>query len=229
MSLTPSEAIVLAGGAGTRLRSVLRDVPKVLASVGGRPFLHRLLDELQAQGMESVVVATGYAAEAVEAAAAAWRGTMPVTFSREAEPLGTGGAIAQAFALVTGARAWVFNGDSFCAVDLREVAGAAAASPDDAWLVAIEIDDASRFGTLELDGSRVLRFLEKTGRTQRGWINAGIYVLPRVLMNRRASSIERELFPEWAAAGRLRAVTVSGRFIDIGTPESFAAAEAFFG
>lgn len=228
MSLNPSEAIVLAGGAGTRLRGVLPDVPKVVAPIGGRPFLHRLLDELASQGIASIVVATGYAAEMVEDAAAAWRGTVPIAFSRENEPLGTGGAIAQAFDLIRGSHAWVFNGDSYCDVDLNVVSTLAATSPGDAWLVAVDVEDASRFGTLELDGSRVVRYLEKTGRAQRGWINAGIYVLPRQLMTKGACSIENDLFPMWAAQGRLHAAAVRGRFIDIGTPESFAAAEAFF-
>ena len=224
----PAEAIVLAGGMGTRLRGVLPDVPKVLAPVRGLPFLHRLFDMLAEQGIDSIVLATGYAAGAVEAAARTWRGTMNIAFSREAEPLGTGGAIAQSFDLVRGPSAWVLNGDSFCDVDLRAVAAAAAESPDDAWMVAVEVDDASRFGTLELDGSRVVQYLEKTGRVERGWINSGIYLLPRALITKGAYSIERDRFPKWADEGRLRAVPVRGRFIDIGTPESLASAESFF-
>lgn len=229
MSLSPPEAIVLAGGAGTRLRGVLPDTPKVLAPIGGRPFLHRLLDDLARQGIEEVVLATGYAADAVEASARDWNGPMHSRFSRETAPLGTGGAIANAFDAIRGSRAWVMNGDSFCDVDLREVATEAAAAPEEPWLVAVEVDDASRFGTLELEGARVVRYLEKTGRVERGWINAGIYILPRALMTRGAYSIERDRFPQWAAGGYLRAARVRGRFIDIGTPESFAAAEAFFG
>ncbi len=228
MSLSPSEAIVLAGGAGTRLRGVLPDVPKVLAPIGGHPFLHRLLERLAEQGIERAVLATGYAAEAVEAAAHASRARIEVVFSREEEPLGTGGAIEQAFDLIKGSHAWVMNGDSYCDVDLSSVAEQATASPDDAWLVAVEVEDASRYGTLELDGSHVLRFLEKSDSTASGWINAGIYILPRALMTKGAASIERDLFPKWAAQGRLRAVSVHARFIDIGTPESLASADAFF-
>jgi NDP-sugar pyrophosphorylase family protein len=228
MSLSPSEVIVLAGGAGTRLRGVLPDVPKVLAPIGGRPFLHRLFETLAEQGVERVVLATGYAAEAVEAAAQASRAAIDVVFSREQEPLGTGGAIAQAFDLIKGSRAWVMNGDSYCDADLSSVAQHASASPDDAWLIAVKVEDASRFGTLELDGSHVLRFLEKSGSAASGWINAGIYILPRALMTKGAASIERDLFPKWAAQGRLHAVSVQARFIDIGTPESLAFADAFF-
>lgn len=226
MTLSPGEAIVLAGGAGTRLRSVLPDTPKVLAPIHGRPFLDHLLEWMSGRGIESMVLATGYAADAVEAVASKHPG---VTFSRESEPLGTGGAIASAFASIRGDRAWVFNGDSFCDADLASVAEATAHSPEDAWLVAVEVADAGRFGTLELDGSRVVRFLEKTGRREAGWINAGIYILPRALASQARQSIERDFFPAWAAQGRLRAARVRARFIDIGTPESLAAAESFFG
>ena len=202
----------------------MTDVPKVIAPVGGRPFLHRLLDALAAQGIETFVLATGFAADEVENVA---RG-INIRYSREDEPLGTGGAIAQAFDQVPGERAWVFNGDSFADVDLHAVAELAKTAPDDVWLVAIEVEDAGRYGTLEIEGDRVTRYLEKTGRAEAGWINAGIYILPRTLMPKGASSIERDLFPKWAEQGRLRAARMRGRFLDIGTPESFAAAQSFF-
>ncbi|HEX2836224.1 MAG TPA: sugar phosphate nucleotidyltransferase [Thermoanaerobaculia bacterium] len=229
MTLSPNEAIVLAGGEGTRLRSVLPDTPKVLAPIGGRPFLHLLFDRLAAQGITSIVLATGYAAELVESIAGDWRGPMTIAFSRELEPLGTGGAISQAFGRIAGERAWIFNGDSFCDVDLPAIADAASAAPKDAWLTAIHVDDASRYGTLQLNGDRIEAYLEKTGRSEPNWISAGIYILPRAVLPASGSySIERELFPQLAAGGRMRAARAAGRFIDIGTPESFASAEAFF-
>jgi D-glycero-alpha-D-manno-heptose 1-phosphate guanylyltransferase len=228
VTLVPAVGIVLAGGEGTRLRTVLPDVPKVLAPVGGRPFLRMLLDTLASRGLRRVVLATGYAAESIENEAHASRGELEIRISREERPLGTGGAIAQAFDLVDGPRAWVFNGDSFCDVDLSRVAALAEAAPDDPWLVATEVEDASRFGTLVIEGSHVSRFREKTGTHERGWINAGIYLLPRGLMAKQASSIERDWFPAWAAQGRLRVAPLGGRFIDIGTPESLVAAESFF-
>ncbi len=228
MTLSPSEAIVLAGGEGTRLRDALPGVPKVLAPIGGRPYLHRLLNWLAGQGLASAVVATGYAAETVEASASQWSGPLDVTFSREPERLGTGGAIALAFERVRGERAWVFNGDSFCDVDLAAIAERAAASPRDAWIVAVEVDDAGRFGTVVLDGDSVVRFEEKSGANVPGTINAGIYVLPRGRMESGPYSLERDSFPRWAAEGRLRAVRARARFIDIGTPDSLQAAQTFF-
>ena len=108
------------------MRSVLHDVPKVLAPVCGRPFLHYLLDTMARQGITRVVLATGHAAEAVETAASAFRGAIDLRFSRETEALGTGGAIAQAFEMIRGQRAWALNGDSFSDVDLGAVSIAAA-------------------------------------------------------------------------------------------------------
>ena len=228
MTLSPAVAIVLAGGAGTRLRTALQNIPKVLAPIRGRPFLHLLFDRIEAQGIESVVLATGFAAEAVETAASEWRGKLHVAFSRETSPLGTGGAIAQAFEHVKEDRAWIFNGDSFCECDLAAISSTASTAPHDAWLVATEVADASRFGTIEIAGTRITRFTEKSGRAEPGWINAGVYILPRELLSPGAYSIEQQRFPIWSAEGRLRAVPVHGRFIDIGTPESLAAAETFF-
>jgi D-glycero-alpha-D-manno-heptose 1-phosphate guanylyltransferase len=230
VSLAPGAAIVLAGGEGTRLRSVLPDVPKVLAPIAGRPFLHLLFDRLAGQGITSVVLATGFAAALVEGTASDWRGPLRLSFSREREPLGTGGAIAQAFQHVAEERAWVFNGDSFCDVHLADVAASASAAPADAWLTAIRVGDAARYGTLLLNADRILAYLEKTGRSEPNWISAGVYILPRSLVPAAGRfSVERDVFPRLAAEGRLRAARTEGRFIDIGTPESFASAEAFFG
>lgn len=227
-----AEAVVLAGGAGTRLRDALPGTPKVLAPILGRPFLHHLFDHLTEQDITSVTLATGHAATQVERVASEYAGPLELRFSREEQPLGTGGAIARAFERVRGERAWVFNGDSFCGASLRDVEAVTVESPGDAWLVAVPVGDASRFGTLVLDGTRIVSYLEKSGRHERGWINAGIYLLPRGLAAAGGASlpcsIERDLFPGWATAGILRAAAVETPFIDIGTPESLAAAESFF-
>jgi D-glycero-alpha-D-manno-heptose 1-phosphate guanylyltransferase len=228
VSLDPSEAIVLAGGLGTRLREALPDVPKVLAPIDGRSFLELLLRRLASQGVRSVTLATGWRAELVEAAATQCAGFVDVNFSREDQPLGTGGAIARAFQHIRGDRAWVMNGDTFCEIDLHAVSAIASAAPHDPWIVGVEVDDASRFGTIEVDGSRVVAFSEKTGRSERGTINSGTYLLPRDLMSPGKYSIEYDSFPLWLAQGKLRAVVVDARFIDIGTATSLEAAKSFF-
>ncbi len=127
----------------------------------------------------------------------------------------------------------MLNGDSYCDADLGAFRRFHAERPDGASLVLAHVADASRFGQVEVaaDG-RVACFAEKAAANPRGWINAGIYLFPRLFLEgmdpTRPASLERDLFPAWAAAGRLRGFRAEGRFIDIGTPQSYAEAEALF-
>lgn len=224
-------AAVLAGGLGTRLRSVVADRPKVLAPVAGRPYLAHLLDQLAAAGADDVVLLTGYGADQVRAAFGdAYRG-MALRYSVEPEPLGTGGAVRHAADLFTRDAVLLLNGDSFCAVDLAELV-VAAQRAGQVGVALAHVDDVGRYGAVEIGpAGRVTAFTEKGGATGEGWINAGIYLIPRDRLADipagRAVSLEREVLPRWVADPGIRGVP-GGRFIDIGTPESFAAAEAFF-
>ena len=230
--LDPTSAIVLAGGVGSRLRSVVSDRPKVLAAVRGRPFLAYLLDVLEEAGIRKVVLCTGYMAAQVEETFGPAFGKMRIVYSRESTPLGTGGAVRAAAARIAAESVLVMNGDSFCEVDLPAMAAAHRAREAEATILLTEIRDARRFGRVQIgDDGRVLAFEEKSARGGPGWINAGVYLLHRPLLETipqdRAVSLEREVFPAWIGRG-LYGHPVPGRFLDIGTPESFAAAEVFF-
>lgn len=212
-------AAILVGGRGTRLRAVVPDHQKVVAPVAGKPFLFRLLDQIADAGIQRVVLCAGYKSEQVESIGASYRG-MTLRYSIEPEPLGTAGALRHA-QLETPVIA--MNGDSFCDVDLKQLT-----QPN--TLVVREIPDTSASGRVEFDSNNVItRFAEK-GQSGRGWINAGIYLLNREFIESipvgRPVSIEREVFPAWV--GRLRAFPTHGRFLDIGTPETYAAAQDFF-
>jgi len=222
----PRTALVLAGGLGTRLRPALADTPKVLAPVGDRPFLLRLLTWLQRSGLRRVVLCTGHMAEQVEAAVAAGIDGLEISCAPEPSPLGTGGALRRAVLGLPDPRVLALNGDSFCGCDLHALAAQhGPATP--ASMVVTRVPDAARYGgvTLSEDGE-VLGFVEK-GLAGPGWINAGIYLLERrVLVQLPADgpcSLERELLPGLVGHG-LRAVQAPGPFIDIGTPESWARA-----
>lgn len=227
------EAFVLCGGLGTRLRATIGERQKATVAVAGRPFLTHLLALLRAAGFTRATLCTGYQSADVEALGAEWGG-LALRYSRETAPQGTAGAVRDAVAGTAAERLLVLNGDSFCGCDLGALLAAhRAASAGAATLVATAVPDVARYGALELaDDDRVLGFGEKAGRSGAGWINAGIYLLDRTVLSScpadRAVSLEREVLPALATAGRLHALRAAGPFIDIGTPETLAAAEDFF-
>jgi NDP-sugar pyrophosphorylase family protein len=223
--------MILAGGLGTRLRSVLPDLPKLLAPVNGRPFVRYLLDRLARSGVPEVVICTGHRAEQIRAELDRCPTPIAVKFSHETQPLGTGGAVRQALRFTDADSFLVLNGDSATDCELQ---------PFIAWhrqhgmpgsLLLTHVDDTSRFGTVVTDEKGAIQaFREKEGRPVPGWINAGVYVLSRRLLEPlaegQANSLEKDLFPQWLKQG-LGGYSVRARFLDIGTPESLAQAAAF--
>jgi NDP-sugar pyrophosphorylase family protein len=212
---------------------VLSDRPKPLAPVGGRPFVVRLVEQVVAAGWGPVVLLTGFLAEAVEAALGTTCGGVELLYSREPEPLGTAGAVRLALPLPGDGPVLLLNGDSWAGVDLTAQLAEHRRSGARATLALVEVGDTSRYGRVRLDGEGwVEAFEEKARSAGGGLINAGIYVLEREVVEGipagRAVSMEREVFPALIGRG-LKGHVSDGRFIDIGTPESLARAEAFFG
>lgn len=231
----PSEmpvAAILVGGLGTRLRPVLAGGQKVVAPVAGRPFLSRLLAQLDGAGFRRVVLCAGYRADEVRAAVGGGYGGLRIEVSVEPEPLGTGGALRHALPGLDTDPVLVMNGDSWCEMDLLSFRTFHAQTGSPASIVVREVDDISRSGWVAfLPGGEVTGFVEKGCKGGRGWINAGIYLLGRALLDSipsgRPVSLEKETFPAWIGRG-LRAFPTTGKFLDIGTPESYAAAQHFF-
>jgi D-glycero-alpha-D-manno-heptose 1-phosphate guanylyltransferase len=225
-------AIILAGGQGTRLRSVVADRPKVLAPVSGRPFLTYLLDQLQRIGIRRAVLSTGHLAEQFAGAIGGEYRGMAIEYAEEQTPLGTGGAIKFAGRLVDSTHALVMNGDSYFDADLAAYLGWHVAGGQDASLLLVEVPDASRFGTVRLqsDGLHVAAFLEKQPDQAPGRINAGIYLLRREMFGEIPDgpcSIEREVFPRWLERFDVRGWVTDGEFIDIGIPEEYRRSHDF--
>jgi histidinol-phosphate phosphatase family protein len=224
-------AYILAGGFGTRLRQVVADRPKVMAEVLGRPFLYHILDRLARAGVTKAVLCTGYLAEQLEAEVGpAYRG-LTLAYSREDTPLGTAGALALALSRHPCALALALNGDSLVEADLAAYLAWHHQHDFQAALLLVPVGDTARFGRVETDGQgRVLAFREK-GLAGPGLINAGVYLLrPEALSGIEpgtAASIETDVFPGLADAGKLGAFQVQGRFLDIGTPESYTVAGRF--
>lgn len=223
--MIPEEAIVLAGGLGTRLRAVVSDVPKPMAPVGGRPFLHWLLDGLARQGVRRVVLATGYMGDVVQDILGEAHAGMRLVYAREESPLGTGGALWAALAHVTGERAFVLNGDTWLGAPLAPLAAEAPAA--DLTVAVRPLDDRARYGSVRVAGNRI-EGLEEKGSSGPGLANAGVYVARRDLPAKRpmagAFSLEKEVLAKPGDLD-LRAHVTEATFLDIGTPEDFARAQ----
>jgi NDP-sugar pyrophosphorylase family protein len=224
-------AAIFAGGLGTRLRASVADRPKVLAEVSGRPFLAHLLDQLEAAGVRDAVLCTGYLGEQIEAAFGAAHGTVRLRYSRESEPLGTGGALRLAAPLFESDPVLVLNGDSYCGADLAALRARHTASGAEGTILLTHVPDAGRYGRVLLGAGGVVEAFREKSSSEPGWINAGLYLLSRRLIEsipvEGAVSLEQDILPAWVSRG-LSGHPAEGRFIDIGTPESYAEAERFF-
>ncbi|HWY85621.1 MAG TPA: nucleotidyltransferase family protein [Gemmataceae bacterium] len=227
-------AAILAGGLGARLRPALKDTPKVLARIGHRPFIAILLDQLAAAGVRKAVLLTGYRADQVRRTLGDRHVGMVLRYSVESAPLGTAGALRHALSKLETETLLLLNGDSFCDVDLSWLVAEHRRRRADLTLTLAHAPDRGRFGkvTMAADG-KVTHFGEKQIDAGPGWINAGIYVLHRSLVNDippdKPSSLERDLLPRWVETRRCYAFKEEGRFLDIGTPGAYAAAASFFG
>ena len=226
-----SSAVILAGGLGTRLRSVLADRPKVLAPVAGRHFVAYMLDQLADAGFRDVVLCTGYMGEEVRRVFGSRFRRIELRYSQETEPRGTGGALLDALPLLRGDSVLVLNGDSYCQTDLTAFLQWHQSKRSQASQVLTHVPDVSRFGSVECDGEhRILRFGEKSN-SGAGWINAGIYAVSKPLIagisNAGPVSLERECFPAWIEQGMF-GYPSEGRFLDIGTSDTLRAAQEFF-
>jgi NDP-sugar pyrophosphorylase family protein len=224
-------AVILAGGLGTRLRERVPDRPKVLAEVGGRPFLAWILDRLAGAGVRTAVLCTGYRGEEVEAALGDRHGPLRLRYSREVTPLGTAGALGLARALFESDPVLVQNGDSYCVADLGQLARAHRDRGAAGTVLLAEVPDAGRFGSVELQADGAVAAFREKGSRGRCWVNAGTYLLGAELLRSippgARASLERDILPSWVGRG-LYGHRAGGPFIDIGTPESYAAAERFF-
>lgn len=225
-------AVLLVGGMGTRLRSVVSSGPKPLARVGKLPFLELLVRQLQTQGIRRIVMCTGYLAEEIEKAFGNGRSGSNVTiqYSREDRPLGTAGAIKRAQNWLEKESAFlVMNGDSFLEADLSRLIRFHRDCKGLASLALVRVEDAGRYGTVQVDSEkRVVGFREKTGDAAPGLINAGVYVFNREIFDQIPdvpSSLERDIFPQVLQRG-IYGLETHGMFIDIGTPEDYSRAQA---
>lgn len=221
------EAIILAGGLGTRLREIVPDVPKPMAPVAGRPFLELLLTNLAMQNFKRAVISLGYLSEAVINYFGKQFHGMQLEYAVEEQPLGTGGAIRFALTKISSDHVFVFNGDTYLEIDIGEV--------EALWqrnrmpiIVGCHVPDAGRYGTLITKQDKVVGFAEK-GHPGSGLINGGCYVLNAgqfdMMDECETFSMEKDFLPLLVSTLPVNYFVTEGRFIDIGIPEDYNKAQ----
>lgn len=224
------QAFILAGGLGTRLRSVVSDRQKVVAEVQGRPFITILFDQLIRHGIRDVVLCAGFRGSDLQKHFGNYYNDLRLTYSIEKEPLGTAGALKLAERFMNAETILVMNGDSYCRVDFGAFLEFHLRKEAVASILLTRVTDTSRFGRVFLDRkSRITHFEEKGAHRGEGIVNVGIYLLSRDVIQRLPdscpASLEREVFPIMTG---IFGYEVPGPFIDIGTPEDYARAGVFF-
>lgn len=216
------DVVILCGGLGTRLKSVVADKPKSLADIGAETFLDILLKVVFSQGFSRVVLAIGHKGEKI---VEKYSGDPRITFSLEEYPLGTGGAVIKAMNEITTEDFVVMNGDSLCNVDLVDAYETHKKCNAFASIVLGEASDISDYGSIRIDeNNRILSFAEKISEKRNRLINAGVYIFSNKIINHapknEAFSLERDFFPNILDKHCYGYVTGS-EVLDIGTPERY--------
>lgn len=222
------EAIILAGGLGTRLNSRLTDRPKAMAVVADQPFLKILLDRLIDTGCGRVILSVGHLRHVIiEAFQQSYRG-IPIEYAVEEKPLGTGGAIRLALQHVEESSAFILNGDTYLDADFPAMLACHRSCGRPMTMAVAPVQNIARYGGVEIEADQVSSFIEK-GRQGPGWINAGCYVLcknfpwPHGLPAQ--FSFETDVLAQALPSIRPAAFRCQGYFLDIGIPEDLDRAQ----
>ena len=218
--------VILAGGFGTRLQSVVHDVPKPMADINGTPFLELLMQELSFLDPERFVLCVSYKKEIIQNHFKNNFLGIPVVYAEEDTPLGTGGAIKHAFNLYDMSDALVLNGDSYIAADYKRFIQQN--QNEDLSVMLKHVDNANRYGRVDVDGGRIVAFHEKEPIIQSGLINAGIYKVSRNLFFNNLPdkfSFEKDILEPMIPQLKPTYMIADDYFIDIGLPESYANAK----
>lgn len=226
------ECIILAGGLGTRLQSVVKDVPKCMAEVAGKPFLHYLFDYAELQDVDHIILSLGYKSEVVLQWLEDKQFPFRVSYVIEDQPLGTGGAIKLAFSKVESERAFVLNGDTFFDVDTNLLLDFHKSKNADISIALKQMLDFNRYGSVQpAEDGRVSRFNEKQ-YCEIGLINGGVYIIEKGLFQ-SLTLPERFSFEKDIMESHIHDVAIYGceqnqYFIDIGIPSDFEKANQDF-
>jgi D-glycero-alpha-D-manno-heptose 1-phosphate guanylyltransferase len=221
------EAIILAGGFGTRLKSVVSDVPKPMALIGDIPFLSYLLEELHNYNFTKVIIAAGYKSEVIESHYGSFFKNIKLVYSIEKEPLGTGGAIFEASSMIGSDHFFVLNGDTFFKIDFSRMEENFIKSKSGLSVALKAMVNFDRYGTVTTGEDRITSFNEKEF-CKKGLINGGIYLINKSWFIKRVEnkvfSFEKDILEKHVAEDEITYYKSDGYFIDIGIPEDYSKA-----
>lgn len=216
------EAIILCGGLGTRLRSVISDVPKPMAPINNKPFLAFVLEYLKKQNISRVVLAVSYKYEIIQEYFGNSYLGMKILYSIEKEPLGTGGAILEALNLINSDSCYVLNGDTFFDVNLDRLK----LDNSDICVALKPMKNFDRYGSVDIDNNSYISAFNEKKFTSNGLINGGVYLIKKHIFNSfnlpNKFSFE-EFFQENFLIFNAKATVFDDYFIDIGIPQDYKA------
>ncbi len=228
-----TEAIILAGGMGTRLQGVTDNLAKSMALIAGKPFLEYQLSYLKSQGLVNVIFSVGYYNEQIISYFGNnWNG-LHIRYSIENEPLGTGGALKKALSRATSEHVVVMNGDTLFTIDLNALIQHHLLCNADTTIALRNVPDAGRFGSVVTDPSgRIIEFKEKKAVESEGLINGGIYVIRKATIEGsdlpEKFSLEKYFFAIYCKTANFQGIAFVNYFLDIGIPEDFRRSQVEF-
>ena len=221
--------IILAGGFGSRLRSVVSDRPKVLAEINGKPFITFILNKLENEGFKNIILSTGYMGDMIKKTIGEEYKGLTIKYFKEDKPLGTGGALKNIGKFIKQKNLLVMNGDTLHNINTRNLIDSLKGDND--IILGIYKNDASRYGLLKIDRNKlILSFNEKNNKNKSGLINIGTYFLNKenlLKYNDDIFSIENDYFPKRIKDKKLYLQISRGKFIDIGIPEDYFKASKY--
>ncbi|MES2004810.1 MAG: nucleotidyltransferase family protein [Bacteroidota bacterium] len=224
-----TEAIILAGGLGTRLREAVPDLPKCMAPVNGHPFIAYVIKHLAKQGIERFIFSLGYRSEAFTDFLVSALPEANYTIVIEQEPLGTGGAIQYAAHSAETENLVVVNGDSIFTTDIPAQAAFHDSHSADCTLALKAMENFSRYGVVEMNADGSIALFKEKQWYEKGLINGGVYIVNRSLFAKHSFpdkfSFETDYLQQYHTSGKIYGIVQEGYFIDIGIPEDYQRAQ----
>ena len=230
---TDVEAIILAGGFGTRLRTVVSDLPKCMAPVAGKPFLYYVIDQLQQQGIKKFIFSLGYMSEVIQTFLQENYPALDYQLSIEEDPLGTGGAIYKACSMATEPTVLALNGDTLFSINVQQLLQVHQQKESHCTICLKPMQQFERYGVVKMDTNNCITSFEEKKWNEEGLINGGVYAIDRdkFLAQPFAEkfSMEKDYLELLVGEGNFYGLVQDAYFIDIGIPEDFERAQKEIG